>query len=70
MCFEILGFDIILDRKCQPWLLEVNQTPSFNNDSPLDEKVKTDVILDAFNLMNIKVKHRNQCMKKVKSDIL
>lgn len=22
-CFEILGFDVILDRKCKPYILEV-----------------------------------------------
>ena len=40
MCFEILGFDIILDDKGKPYLLEVNQAPSFATDSPLDYEVK------------------------------
>jgi tubulin polyglutamylase TTLL6/13 len=36
MFFHVLGFDIMLDNKCKPYLLEVNHSPSFSTDSPLD----------------------------------
>ena len=39
MCFEILGFDIILDNNCNPWLLEINHSPSFTVDSSLDDMI-------------------------------
>ena len=44
MYFHILGFDIMLDHKCKPYLLEVNHSPSFSTDSPLDETVKGTLI--------------------------
>jgi tubulin polyglutamylase TTLL6/13 len=47
MCFEILGFDIILDSEGRPSLLEINHAPSFSTDSPLDSMIKKDVIRDA-----------------------
>ena len=53
MCFQILGFDIILDRHLNPTLLEVNASPSFSTDSPLDYKVKKDVIGDAMQMLNV-----------------
>ena len=45
-CFEILGFDIILDDALRPTLLEVNHSPSFGIDSPLDRRIKTGMIGD------------------------
>ena len=53
MCFQVLGFDIMIDNKCKPWLLEVNQSPSFSTDSPLDYKIKKAVLSDTFNLLNV-----------------
>lgn len=67
MCFEILGFDIILDHKLKPWLLEVNHSPSFTTDSSLDTDIKRKVISQAIKLMNITPKglkiQESQCKK-------
>ena len=59
MCFELLGFDILLDGKCKPILLEVNHTPSFSTDTPLDSLIKKNVIRDTLNLMNVNLRSRN-----------
>ena len=53
MIFEILGFDVLLDYKCRPWLLEVNSSPSFTTDTPLDRKIKRNLISDTFKLLNL-----------------
>lgn len=55
MCFQILGFDIMLDEKARPFLLEVNHTPSFVTDTPLDEAIKKSLIKDSLVLMNINI---------------
>ncbi len=64
MCFEVLGFDIMLDDKLQPWLLEVNHTPSFTTDTPLDCFVKKFVVRDALRLMNVNVGYKNQVVSE------
>ena len=48
LCYELLGFDIMLDYKLKPWLLEVNHLPSFNSDTEADESVKHELIRDTF----------------------
>ena len=40
MCFEILGFDVLIDSMMKPWVLEVNISPSFSVDTPLDFRIK------------------------------
>jgi tubulin polyglutamylase TTLL6/13 len=53
MCFELLGFDIILDTNLKPWILEVNHSPSFSTDTPLDFKIKKNLIADTIKLLNL-----------------
>nr|KAJ3418652.1 Tubulin polyglutamylase ttll13P [Polyrhizophydium stewartii] len=68
-CFEILGFDIFLDAKLKPWVLEVNHSPSFTCDSPLDREIKSGVILGALRLLNLNAAlyRRWQKQEKAKS---
>jgi tubulin polyglutamylase TTLL6/13 len=40
VCFELLGFDILIDSNLKPWLLEVNHTPSFATETQFDEDLK------------------------------
>lgn len=54
VCFEVLGFDILLDKDLKPWLLEVNRSPSFGTDEKIDQEVKGSLLEDTFRLLNIK----------------
>uniref|UniRef100_A0A1B6BYI8 Tubulin--tyrosine ligase-like protein 9 n=1 Tax=Clastoptera arizonana TaxID=38151 RepID=A0A1B6BYI8_9HEMI len=58
-CFELLGFDILLDYKFKPYLLEVNHSPSFHTDADLDKEVKENLIKDTFKILNL-----SKCDKK------
>ncbi|XP_050165358.1 tubulin polyglutamylase TTLL13-like isoform X2 [Myiozetetes cayanensis] len=65
-CFEILGFDILLDRRLKPWLLEVNHSPSFYTDSQLDREVKDALLCDTFNLINVHACDRRKVLEEDK----
>lgn len=53
-CFEILGFDIMLDDKLKPHLIEVNHLPSFGTDALLDKAIKSKVIEQAMGVVRAK----------------
>jgi tubulin polyglutamylase TTLL6/13 len=63
MCFEVLGFDVIFDHKLRPYVLEVNALASFGTDSPLDKKIKLDLMRDTFTMINLSVKKKKQLKK-------
>ena len=54
-CYEVYGFDILLDDNLNAWLMEVNISPSLTTDSPLDDMIKTRLISDTINLIGLKV---------------
>jgi len=52
-CFELYGFDVMVDSNLKPWLLEVNLSPSMSAESPLDWHIKSSLLRDSFNLVGI-----------------
>ena len=65
MCFEILGFDVLIDKGGVPWLLEVNHAPSFNCDTALDASVKRNLLLDTFGLLNVTLQEKQHIIKLI-----
>ncbi|KAF8359016.1 ttll-4, partial [Pristionchus pacificus] len=53
VCHELFGFDILLDEKARPWLLEVNISPSLHSGTPLDSSVKAPLAKDVLNMAGI-----------------
>jgi tubulin polyglutamylase TTLL6/13 len=53
--FEVLGFDIMLDDKLKPWLIEVNHLPSFATESPLDLDIKSRLMEQVFNTLPVRM---------------
>ncbi|KOC59302.1 Tubulin polyglutamylase ttll6 [Habropoda laboriosa] len=58
-CFELLGFDVLLDWKLKPYLLEVNHSPSFHTDAQIDKDIKEGLLTNTFEMLNLQ-----QCDKK------
>uniref|UniRef100_A0A8C5PQG0 Tubulin--tyrosine ligase-like protein 5 n=1 Tax=Leptobrachium leishanense TaxID=445787 RepID=A0A8C5PQG0_9ANUR len=59
-CFELYGFDVLVDDQLKPWLLEVNLSPSLGCDAPLDLKVKASVISDMLTLIGLECQDPQQ----------
>jgi hypothetical protein len=51
ICFELMGFDILLDSDMKPWLMEVNLSPLLATESPLDLKIMSNLFIDRMNIM-------------------
>ena len=51
-------FDILIDEKLKPWLLEINYTPSFHTGSELDHKIKCGVVADALKLIDVSERNK------------
>ncbi|XP_075266070.1 uncharacterized protein LOC142358558 isoform X5 [Convolutriloba macropyga] len=52
-CFELYGFDVLVDENMKPWLMEVNLSPSLACDAPIDLKIKANMISDLFSVVGV-----------------
>ncbi|CAF3896980.1 unnamed protein product [Rotaria sp. Silwood2] len=68
-CFEILGFDILLDKKLKPYVLEVNHSPSFTTDSKLDREIKDALIYDTLLLLNMPAADKRRFLEEEKKRV-
>uniref|UniRef100_A0A8C8R571 Tubulin--tyrosine ligase-like protein 5 n=1 Tax=Pelusios castaneus TaxID=367368 RepID=A0A8C8R571_9SAUR len=64
-CFELYGFDVLIDATLKPWLLEVNLSPSLACDAPLDLKIKASMISDMFTLVGFVCQDPGQRLSRV-----
>ncbi len=53
-CFELFGFDIMLDEALKPWLIEVNCSPALGTTEKADYDVKEPLLKDMIHLLDIK----------------
>ena len=51
--FELYGFDIMLDSKLEPWLIEVNGSPSMTANTAPDYRIKMPLIEDTMILIDM-----------------
>lgn len=59
----------MLNGKGDPYLLEVNHTPSFTTDTPLDELIKKNLIRDSLVLMNINTASKTTIINAKREEI-
>jgi tubulin polyglutamylase TTLL5 len=59
-CFELFGFDVLIDCDLRPWLLEVNFAPSLACDTQFDLGVKSTVLSDMFNMVGLRPRDNDE----------
>ncbi|EGR30069.1 tubulin-tyrosine ligase family protein, putative [Ichthyophthirius multifiliis] len=63
-CFELYGFDVLVDKNLKVWLLEVNVCPSLSSTSPLDKIIKTSLICDILHIVGFQGYYKKQYKKQ------
>ncbi|XP_054725381.1 tubulin polyglutamylase TTLL13 [Anastrepha obliqua] len=63
-CFEILGFDILVDSKMKPYVLEVNHSPSYHTHELVDRQVKKALIRDTLLMVSTPLANKKEILRE------
>ena len=55
-CFEMYGYDVMIDDNLKPWLIEVNSSPSVTADTPTDYELKFGLLDDVWTILDVEGK--------------
>mmetsp|Transcript_3336 Transcript_3336/g.522 ORF Transcript_3336/g.522 Transcript_3336/m.522 type:complete len:82 (-) Transcript_3336:152-397(-) len=45
------GYDILIDDKCKPWLIEINASPSLSATTKYDKELKMNLLRDIYKIV-------------------
>ncbi|CAF4931938.1 unnamed protein product [Rotaria sp. Silwood1] len=68
VCFELLGFDILIDKKLKPWILEVNRCPSFDVNRQIEFDIKIKLLYETFDLLRFRSSDRKKSIDIEKTE--
>ncbi|TMW55878.1 hypothetical protein Poli38472_008526 [Pythium oligandrum] len=64
-CFQLYGYDVMIDENLKPWLLEVNASPSLSANTSSDYQLKCGMLNDMLDIIDIENKNTGPIEERV-----
>ena len=68
-CFEMYGYDILVDDTLKPWLIEVNASPSISADTIGDYELKFGLLDDVYAVLDVEGKSQQRDDGKLEQNV-